>query len=58
MFKTIGNGVPYLVATALAKLISETLDSAKMDDLLDLANKFEERHFSSIANQPIQLELR
>jgi len=42
MFKTIGNGVPYLMAESLATLISEILDSKKITNLLDLSTEFQE----------------
>jgi DNA (cytosine-5)-methyltransferase 1 len=58
MFKTIGNGVPYLVSSGLASLVAETLNNEKMTDFLDLAIEFKEENFRSIPNQPIQLEIK
>lgn len=58
MFKTIGNGVPYLVSSGLANLVAETLNNEKMIGFLDLAIEFKEENFRSIPNQPIQLEIK
>ncbi|WP_088890511.1 DNA cytosine methyltransferase [Leptolyngbya ohadii] len=58
MFKTIGNGVPYLVAVALSNLIAEIFDDEKMTDFLDWTNELKESHFEAVSNQPIQLGLK
>ncbi|HEY9628527.1 MAG TPA: DNA cytosine methyltransferase [Coleofasciculaceae cyanobacterium] len=58
MFKTIGNGVPYLVASGLANLIAELLNNENTTDLIDLAMEVKEENLRTITNQLIQLEMK
>lgn len=56
MFKTIGNGVPYLLAKSLATLIKRVLDDEQK--LSDLASRVQEYYIESMVEEnPIQLKL-
>jgi DNA (cytosine-5)-methyltransferase 1 len=58
MFKTIGNGVPFLLSVALAKLIMETLDNKEITDFLNSSDIFRKSYFKAASNRSMQLELK
>lgn len=59
MFKTIGNGVPYLMAKSLANLVTDTVNSTNLTHLLELSiDEIQQQGSNCLIYYPRQLEIQ